>query len=204
MKGRHACCAIWALTLAPGCAAQPAFQDPAPGTNPIITTVFTADPAPLVHEGRVYLYVGHDEARGEEMFNLRDWLVFSSADMKHWTPHGPIMKATEFAWATQDAWATEAIEKDGKFYFYASVEHDPAHPGKAIGVAVSDSPTGPFVDARGSALITNGMTPQAEHDWDDGSGTTYRSTSSGLLPNVAACFGCTPRARRTSCSRATA
>src|SRR5690606_3758585 len=41
------------------------------------------------------------------------------------------------------------------------------HPGKAIGVAVSDSPTGPFVDARGSALITNQMTPKGDHSWED-------------------------------------
>lgn len=167
MKGRQACGTALLLTLALGSAAPAGVQDRAPGANPIVTTVFTADPAPLVHDGRVYLYVGHDEARGEEMFTMREWLVFSSADMRRWTPHGPIMRATDFAWAVRDAWAAEAIEKDGKFYFYASVEHDGTHPGKAIGVAVSDSPTGPFVDARGSALITNAMTPQAEHSWDD-------------------------------------
>ncbi len=36
-----------------------------------------------------------------------------------------------------------------------------------IGVAVSDRPTGPFVDARGSALVNNQMTPQGPHRWDD-------------------------------------
>jgi beta-xylosidase len=40
-------------------------------------------------------------------------------------------------------------------------------PGKAIGVAVSDKPTGPFKDARGSALITNDMTTGATISWDD-------------------------------------
>jgi beta-xylosidase len=40
--------------------------------------------------------------------------------------------------------------------------------GKSIGVAVSDSPVGPFVDARGSALITNDMTTQyTPIAWDD-------------------------------------
>jgi beta-xylosidase len=145
-----------------------------PGSNPIVTDVFTADPAPLVHDDRVYLYVGHDEARGDEMFTMREWLVFSSDDMKNWTAHGPIMKATDFAWATKDAWASEAIEKDGKFYFYAAVEHDETRPGKAIGVAVSDSPTGPFVDARGSALIANDMTKEAKHSWDDIDPTVFK------------------------------
>jgi beta-xylosidase len=147
-------------------AAPAAGQERAPGSNPLFTDVFTADPAPLVHDGRLYLYVGHDEARGEEMFTMRDWLVFSTEDMRTWTRHGPIMKATDFKWAVKDAWAAEAIEKDGKFYFYAAVEHDKTDPGKAIGVAVSDSPTGPFVDARGSALVSNSMT-KGKHHWDD-------------------------------------
>ena len=45
------------------------------------------------------------------------------------------------------------IERDGKFYWYVTVEHGTIH-GKSIGVAVSDSPVGPFVDARGSAPVS--------------------------------------------------
>ncbi len=138
-----------------------------PGANPLFRDVFTADPAPLVVADRLYLYVGHDEARGAEMFTMKEWLVFSTADMRRWTAHGPIMRATDFAWASKDAWAAQAIERNGRFYFYAAVEHDASDPGKAIGVAVSDSPTGPFVDARGAALITNSMTPDGPHSWDD-------------------------------------
>ena len=48
-------------------AAPVASQERAPGSNPIIKDRFTADPAPLVHGNRLYLYVGHDEARGKEM-----------------------------------------------------------------------------------------------------------------------------------------
>jgi hypothetical protein len=40
-----------------------------------------------------------------------------------------------------------------------------SHPGFAVGVAKSNSPTGPFRDARGSALITNDMTKQTPNDW---------------------------------------
>jgi len=137
-----------------------------PETNPIIKDLFTADPAPLVHNDTVYLYVGHDEAKGKEMFTMWEWLCFSSKDMKAWTPHGPIMRVTDFKWAVRDAWAAQAVERNGKFYFYATVQHDNTHPGKAIGVAVSDSPTGPFVDARGTALVTDRMTP-SPNAWDD-------------------------------------
>lgn len=137
------------------------------GTNPIVTDKFTADPAPLVHDGRLYLYVGHDEAGEGEMFRITEWLVYSSEDLKTWTDHGPVMRPTDFAWAISDAWASQVIEKDGRFWFYTTVEHDDTDHGKAIGVAVSDSPTGPFVDARGSALVRNSDTPDGPHWWDD-------------------------------------
>lgn len=137
-----------------------------PGSNPILTNKFTADPATIVHNDTVYLYVGHDEAKGDEMFNMNQWLCYSSVDMKNWTYHGPIMKATDFKWASRDAWAAQVVEKEGKFYFYTTVEHGHPHYSKAIGVAVADNPKGPFTDARGSALITNDMTPWP-HGWDD-------------------------------------
>jgi beta-xylosidase len=154
--------ALWVLAAGPVAAASTA-----PGSNPIIRDVFTADPAPLVVGDTLYLYTGHDQATGQEMFNMKEWLVFSTKDMKTWTPHGAIMNVKDFKWAKQDAWASQVIQKNGKFWFYAAVEHDNTHPGKAIAVAVSDSPTGPFVDAKGSALITNEMTPDGKHSWED-------------------------------------
>jgi arabinoxylan arabinofuranohydrolase len=153
-----------ALSLA---SAGVAGNGTAPGANPIIRDKFTADPAPLVVGNRLYLYVGHDQARGEEMFNMREWLAYSTTDMKRWTEHGPIMNVKDFTWAKQDAWASQMIRKNGRYWFYAAVEHDDSHPGKAIAVAVADSPTGPFADARGSALITNQMTPKGTHSWED-------------------------------------
>ena len=163
--GRAAIPAL-AFAVAGGSSGQPAAA-PIPGSNPIIRDRFTADPAPLVVGDRLYLYVGHDEADDGEMFNMREWLAYSTTDMRHWTAHGAIMRATDFRWAIRDAWASQVIERNGRFWFYAAVEHDATHPGKAIGVAVSDSPTGPFVDARGSALITNEMTPRGTHSWED-------------------------------------
>jgi len=48
-----------------------------------------------------------------------------------------------------------------------AVAHDSTHRGKAIGVAVSDNPLGPFTDAKGSAIITNDMTTDTKISWDD-------------------------------------
>lgn len=139
------------------------------GENPIFRNIFTADPAPLVVNDTLYVYVGHDEAAEGQMFNITEWVVYSTTDVKHWTFHGPVMKPTDFAWAVSDAWASQVIQKNGKFWFYTTVEHGPPHKAKAIGVAVADTPLGPFKDARGSALAHDATTPTPEdpHDWDD-------------------------------------
>ncbi len=137
--------------------------------NPIVTDKYTADPAAIVHEGTVYLYAGHDEAADDfNFYDLNEWLVYSSEDMVNWKEHPVPLKASDFKWAKGDAWAAEVIERDGKFYWYVTVEHNDEHPGKGIGVAVSDSPTGPFKDAIGKALITNDMTTEyTDITWDD-------------------------------------
>lgn len=137
-----------------------------PGGNPILRDTFTADPAPLVVGDTLYLYVGHDDAHGKEMFNMPDWRCYSTKDMKQWTAHGSVMKPTDFSWATRDAWASQVIEKNGKFYFYVTVQHGKPYEGKAIGVAVADSPLGPFKDARGSALVRDDTTP-SDKPWND-------------------------------------
>lgn len=137
--------------------------------NPIVTDVYTADPAALVVGDTVYLYTGHDEAKPlHDGYIMHEWLCFSSPDMVHWTKRGSPLNVKVFRWAKDDAWASQVIEHNGKYYYYAAVEHDSTHRGKAIAVAVSDSPTGPFKDARSSALITNDMTsPQSGMMWDD-------------------------------------
>lgn len=135
--------------------------------NPIFKHKYTADPAALVYKNKVYLYTGHDVPPPKrEGYVMHDWLVFSSEDMVTWTEHKVPLHVKDFSWAKDDAWASQVIEKNGKFYWYATVSHNTIH-GKSIGVAVSDSPTGPFKDARGSALITNDMTKKAKISWDD-------------------------------------
>ncbi len=57
-------------------------------------------------------------------------------------------------WATGNAWAPTIIERDGKYWFYFS-GHNPTYDRKTIGVAVADSPEGPFT-AQPTAMITNG------------------------------------------------
>ena len=120
--------------------------------NPIIQTCFTADPAPLVYDGTVYLYTGHDEddARG---FKMIDWRCFTSTDLVNWTDRGAVISTATFNWAVQDsAWAAQCVFRNGKFYFYSTAAQK-QNGAMSIGVAVSDRPTGPFVDALGKPLI---------------------------------------------------
>lgn len=135
--------------------------------NPIIKDKYTGDPAALVYKDKVYLYAGHDEAPNDfNFYKMKEWLVYSSSDMVNWQEHPVPLKVTDFAWAKSDAWAAQVIERNGKFYWYVTVEHGTI-PGKSIGVAVSDSPTGPFKDALGKAIITNDMTTKTSISWDD-------------------------------------
>jgi arabinoxylan arabinofuranohydrolase len=150
-----------------GCAVV-AFGLAASAANPIITDALTADPAALVVKDKVYLYTGHDVAKDNTKFyEMHDWLVYSSSDMVNWEAHGARLTVKNFTWAKGDAWASQVIERKGKYYWYVTVRHKDTKPGFAIGVAVGDSPLGPFKDALGKALISNDMTTDTPNDWDD-------------------------------------
>ena len=122
--------------------------------NPFVQTWCTSDPAPMVHDGTMYVYTGHDED-GADFFWMQEWRVYSTQDMVNWQDHGSPLALESFSWADDRAWASQCIERDGKFFWYICA-HSKLSNGMAIGVAVSDSPTGPFRDALGKPLFENG------------------------------------------------
>ena len=122
--------------------------------NPFVQTWCTSDPAPMVHNGTMYVYTGHDED-GADFFWMQEWRVYSTQDMVNWQDHGSPLALESFSWADDRAWASQTIERDGKFYWYICA-HSKISGGMAIGVAVGDSPTGPFRDALGKPLFENG------------------------------------------------
>jgi beta-xylosidase len=155
------------LITFPGFCQQVMEKDAQNNRNPIIADKYSTDPSAIVYHDTVFLYTGHDEAAaGEQKYVMHDWLSFYSTDMVRWTELKPTLRATDFKWAADNAWASQVIERDGKFYWYVAVKHKTI-PGSSIGVAVSDRPDGPFRDARGSALITNDMTTTIQSDMDD-------------------------------------
>lgn len=141
--------------------------------NPVIKDRFSADPAALAHDGKMYLYTGHDEATPDDpFFVLKEWNVFSSTDGSNWTYESALPRTT-FDWAIHDsAWASQAVEKDGTFYWYTTVHNTSlSAPGYAIAVATSDSPTSGFTDALGGPLVDSSMTDapdfMGEVPWDN-------------------------------------
>ena len=122
--------------------------------NPFVQTWFTSDPAPLVVGDRMYVYTGHDEDNAD-FFWMQEWRVYSTEDMVNWQDHGSPLALESFSWADDRAWASQAIERNGKYYWYICA-HSKLSNGMAIGVAVGDTPTGPFRDAIGKPLFENG------------------------------------------------
>ena len=127
---------------------------PALAQNPIVQTWFTTDPAPMVAGDTLYVYTGHDED-GADFFWMQEWRIYSTTDMVNWRDHGSPLALESFSWADDRAWASQCIERDGKFFWYICA-HSRISGGMAIGVAVGDSPTGPFRDALGKPLFENG------------------------------------------------
>ncbi|WP_290052109.1 glycoside hydrolase family 43 protein [Amycolatopsis solani] len=147
------------------------FPAAAVADNPIVQTIYTADPAPLVYNGRVYLYTGHDED-GSTNFTMKEWRVWSSADMVNWTDHGSPLNLASFSWASANAWAGQTVYRNGKFYWYVPMTVR-ATGAMGIGVAVSTSPTGPFSDALGHPLVANGEFDPTVFVDDDGQAYLY-------------------------------
>ena len=100
------------LWYPPNCSAQ----------NPIVQSIYTADPAPLVHEGTVHLYTGHDEDDApNNRYRMHDYRCFSTTDMVNWTDHGAVLDIHRvFNWSGGDANAAQCIYRNGEFYYYVS------------------------------------------------------------------------------------
>ena len=128
---------------------------------------FHADPE-VLYSNKTKKYYIYSTTDGTPGWGGHDFSVFSSTNLVDWTDEGKMLdvKGDQVMWATGNAWAPaieEVKQKDGsyKYYFYFSA-HNPKTNRKEIGVAVSDSPTGPFT-AIGAPIITDADRPSAAH-----------------------------------------
>ncbi|MEU2337279.1 family 43 glycosylhydrolase [Streptomyces sp. NPDC013172] len=128
-----------------------------------------ADPNIVRFGDTFYLYPTTD---GYDGWSGTRFKAYSSTDLVHWTDHGVVLDlGPDIGWADSRAWAPTIAEKDGKYYFYFCADAN-------IGVAVADSPTGPFKDALGKPLLAAGdfsgqMIDPAVFTDDDGQSYLY-------------------------------
>jgi len=158
-------------------AAVVAMASPARADNPIVQTSYTADPAPMLYGDTLYLYTSHDEdVTVNNFYTMNDWRLYSTTDMVNWTDHGTPASLKTFSWSTDSAWAPQGVPRNGKFYLYVPINNNT---GAKIGVAVSNSVAGPFMDPLGKALAASGsnnIDPTVFID-DDGQAYMYWGNS---------------------------
>ncbi len=127
--------------------------------NPLVSHVYTADPAANVFNDRVYVLTTHDPDGSTSYANLQDYFLWSSDDMVNWQDHGIVFGAkTHTTWAG-GAYAPDMFERNGKFYLiFPAVT-------SGLGILEADKPEGPYKDIKGSAVITSRNTQNANVEW---------------------------------------
>ena len=155
--------------------------------NPLFTQRFGADPGVMEYNGRVYVYTTNDVIEYDSNGNVTENTYaqvnkincISSDDMVNWTDHGAIPVAGPEGiakWATC-SWAPCAAHKtiNGKEKFFLYF----CKGGNGVSVLTADSPTGPWSDPLGKALITRETPNCGDITWlfdpavmvdDDGTG----------------------------------
>lgn len=122
---------------------------------PIFTQRYTADPWGLEYNGRLYLYCSADFLQTgpngpEPGYYMKSITCISTDDMKNWTDHGEVFDVKDSKWGAHLSWAPCVVRRNNKFYLYYG------NGDRGIGVAVSDSPTGPFVDSNKGPVVDHG------------------------------------------------
>jgi beta-xylosidase len=123
------------------------------GTRSPVLPGLNADPDVAYLDGQYWIYPTSDGYNGWSDTRFK---AYSSKDLVHWKDHGVILDlGPDVTWADKYAWAPTIAEKNGKYYFYFCAEQQ-------IGVAVADSPAGPFKDALGTPLVAKGGSLQGQ------------------------------------------
>jgi hypothetical protein len=146
-------------------------------SQPLVSHMYTADPSAHVFNGKLYIYPSHDIDAGDAFddlgshFAMEDYHVLS-LDLPEGiaTDHGLALHVRDVPWAKKQMWAPDAAEKDGKYYlFFPAKDQDDIF---RIGVAVGNSPVGPFVPQVEPIKGSYSIDPAVFKD-DDGSYYLY-------------------------------
>ena len=158
-------------------------------SQPLVTSIYTADPAAHVFDGRLYIYASHDiegpaladvepftNSQGNS-FRMRDYVILDVADPGGTVRvHSNVLDIKDVPWAARQMWAPDIAYRDGTYYLY--------FPAKArdgafrIGVATSARPTGPFTALEEPIKGSYSIDPAVFVD-DDGEAYMYFGGLSG-------------------------
>jgi len=146
-------------------------------SQPLVEHMYTADPSAHVFDGRIYIYPSHDIEAGipfndnGDHFGMQDYHVLSlDAPDSTAVDHGVALHIKDVPWAERQMWAPDAARKDGIYYFYFPAKRPDGI--FQIGVAVADSPVGPFT-AQPQAIEGSYSIDPAVFEDDDGSFYMY-------------------------------
>lgn len=160
--------------------------NPIAGFNENGEITYAGDPNILVDGDTVYLYVGHDDTGSGGGYTMPDYLCYSTQDLKEWKYEGVVMDMADVAWSDNgSAWAAQVTKHNGKYYMLYCAENKGSY-GKEVGVAVADSPTGPFVpqdEPYFHEMVTNTSTCEVKNP------DTGEITTAGALYGRKASFG---------------
>lgn len=158
-------------------------------------TVQAADPCMITVGDTFYLYAT-DASEGYDCTSIRVW---SSKNLTDWIEVGQAFRPASDAWAVANLWAPEVIAANGKYYMYYS-GHNYETEERGIGVAVSDSPTGPFHEIEGTfggktysrteQPINLGFPAIDPNPFIDDDGSVYLYVSQDQVNNVSSVYGC--------------
>ncbi len=187
--------AALALALAAGAAGGQAFSggtggvtgialEKATGMNPMVGDgmdgiSYGGDPSVLVDGDTVYLYTGVDASTDEQVeksiYDIPEYVCYSSTDLVNWTPEGTVMTMDTVSWAKDDrsAWAAQTAKYNDHYYLYYCTWDKSGK--QSIGVAVSDEPAGPFVDI-GEPLVRGSVTKPQLSTFNDIDPTVWIDT----------------------------
>ncbi|MFI3322416.1 MAG: family 43 glycosylhydrolase [Rikenellaceae bacterium] len=155
--------------------------------NPLITTMYTADPTARVINGKLFLFPSSDvapvEGKGNNGFYMPYYHVFSSENLIDWCDHGRQIDQNDIPWGQKDSyalWAPTCIEKDGKYYYYFPAQPNGSEKGHRVGVAVASNPEGPYTIEPNPIEGVSGIDPDVFID-DDGTPYIYWGCGDNML-----------------------
>ena len=127
--------------------------------NPIIPGHGVCDPHIRIFNDKAYLYASHDKAPDADRWIMEDWWIWSSSDLVNWKHECTLRpEQTYIGPGFSSCWATDAVEKNGKYYWYFSEGN------KRTGVVVADSPIGPWHDPLDQPLVGDEVVPVGAYD----------------------------------------